>query len=80
MLRNGTLQRWEDAGCPPPGRRPGEDSAPVQRRGAGIPRYADVPPLAGDQGDVADMCLYAGLGCSAIDDVPAVAELMRRLV
>lgn len=79
VLRNATLQRWEDAGCPPPGRRPGEDSAPVVRRGTGIPRYADFPPVAGDEGDVADMCLYAGAGCGAIEDIPAAAELIRRL-
>jgi nitronate monooxygenase len=80
VLRNGTLERWEQAGCPGPGRRPGEDSPPAVRGGAAIPRYDDTPPLAGDAGAVGEMCLYAGAGCAAIDDVPTAAALIDRLV
>ncbi len=79
VLRNGTLERWEEAGCPPPGRRPGEDSSPARRAGTAIPRYGDAPPLAGDTGAVHEMCLYAGAGCAAIDDVPTATELIDRL-
>jgi nitronate monooxygenase len=79
VLRNATLERWEEAGCPPPGRRPGEDSPPATRAGTAIPRYGDAPPLAGDTGALDEMCLYAGVGCSAIDDVPTAAEVIERL-
>jgi NAD(P)H-dependent flavin oxidoreductase YrpB (nitropropane dioxygenase family) len=79
VLRNGTLERWEAAGCPAPGRRPGEDSPPAVRAGSEIPRYHDAPPLAGDAGAVGEMCLYAGTGCAAIEDVPPVAQLIDRL-
>jgi nitronate monooxygenase len=81
VLRNATFERWERAGCPGPGRRPGEDDALATRAGTGtaITRYDDSPPLAGDEGAVDEMCLYAGEGCGAIDDVPAVAELLDRL-
>lgn len=79
VLRNRTLERWEEAGCPAPGRRPGEASPPAFRAGAPIARYDDSPPLAGDAGAVDEMCLYAGAGCAAIGDIPTVAELIARL-
>ena len=70
VLRNATLERWEEAGCPPPGRRPGEESPPAVRAGTAIARYEDAPPLVGDSGAIGEMCLYAGAGCAGIDDVP----------
>jgi nitronate monooxygenase len=79
VLRNPTFERWEAAGCPPRGRRPGEQSPPAVRAGRPIPRYDDNPPAVGDEGAVDEMCLYAGEGCSAIDDVPTVAVLLDRL-
>jgi nitronate monooxygenase len=79
VLRNPTFERWEAAGCPPRGRRPGEGSPPAVRAGRPIPRYDDSPPAAGDEGAVHEMCLYAGQGCSAIEDVPTVAVLLDRL-
>jgi NAD(P)H-dependent flavin oxidoreductase YrpB (nitropropane dioxygenase family) len=79
VLRNGTLEQWEQAGCPAPGRRPGELSPPAFRAGAEIARYNDTPPLAGDTGAIDEMCLYAGAGSGAIDDIPTAAELIGRL-
>ena len=80
VLRNATLDAWEAAGCPWPGARPGEGDE-VLRTAAGriLPRYDDAPPLAGDDGDIAAACLYAGLGVGAIADVPAAAEVVARL-
>jgi NAD(P)H-dependent flavin oxidoreductase YrpB (nitropropane dioxygenase family) len=79
VLRNRTLELWEAAGCPARGHRPGEESPPAVRAGRAIPRYDDSPPLWGDEGAVGEMCLYAGEGCGAIDDVPTVAQLLDRL-
>jgi nitronate monooxygenase len=79
VLRNATLQRWEDAGCPAPGRRPDETETLARRADLAIPRYDDREPLAGDEGAIAEMCLYAGAGCGAIGDVPTAAELIARL-
>jgi nitronate monooxygenase len=79
VLRNLTLERWEDAGCPARGRRPGDGDVVAMRAGTPIARYDDSPPLAGDDGAVEEMCLYAGEGCDAIEDVPAVADLFDRL-
>ena len=79
VLRNPTLERWEAAGCPASGRRPGEDEPTAMRAGQPIARYCDAPPFAGDEGEIGDMCLYAGEGCGAIEDIPTVAQLMDRL-
>ena len=79
VLRNATFERWEEAGCPPPGRRPGEHSPPGVRAGVAIARYEDAPPLVGDSGAIGEMCLYAGAGCAGIDDVPTAAQLVERL-
>jgi nitronate monooxygenase len=79
VLRNDTLERWEAAGCPAPGRRPDEQQALAFHAGAAVARYADDPPLQGDEGALAEMCLYAGAGCGAIDDVPTAAEVVDRL-
>jgi nitronate monooxygenase len=79
VLRTLTLERWEDAGCPARRRRPGDGDVVATRAGTPIARYDDSPPLAGDVGAIEEMCLYAGEGCDAIDDVPAVADLLDRL-
>src|SRR5436190_7266355 len=41
VLRNSTYERWQAAGCPPAGQRPGEG----ERVAAAIPRYAVNMPL-----------------------------------
>jgi NAD(P)H-dependent flavin oxidoreductase YrpB (nitropropane dioxygenase family) len=79
VLRNRTLELWEAAGCPASGRRPGEDEPPAMRGARAIARYHDAPPFAGDEGEIGDMCLYAGEGCGAIEDIPTVAQLVDRL-
>ena len=80
VLRSSTLDRWEAAGCPWPGERPGEGEAVLTRPdGRAVQRYSDAPPLAGDAGDVDAACLYAGSGVGEIDDVPSAGELMARL-
>ena len=61
------------------GRRPGEGDVLATRAGAAIERYSDDPPVTGDEGAIDEMCLYAGEGCGAIEDLPPVAELLERL-
>jgi NAD(P)H-dependent flavin oxidoreductase YrpB (nitropropane dioxygenase family) len=80
VLRNGTLNAWESAGCPPVGRRPNEGQVIVQdTKGPDLKRYDDAPPLAGMQGDILESCLYAGTGCGQIDDIPPARELLTRI-
>ena len=79
VLRNATLEAWEAAGCPPPGRRPGEGETVGEAPGGTILRYEDTAPRAGFTGDVEAMCLYAGTGVARIEDVPSAGDLVRRL-
>ncbi len=80
VLRNSTLETWEDAGCPPAGRRPGEgDRVAVNAAGRTFFRYDDAPPLADTEGNPDAMCLYAGTSCQHVDDLPTVNDLMQRL-
>lgn len=80
VLRNTTLEAWEAAGSPAVGSRPGEgDKVAVTADGEAIFRYEDAAPKQGYTGDIEAMCLYAGTGCGAIDDIPSAGELVERL-
>lgn len=80
VLRNSTLARWEAAGCPPSGQRPGErDVVARLANGKEFVRYEDAPPRTGMSGEVEAMSLYAGSGCDEIDDIPSVRELVEQL-
>ena len=74
VLRNSTYQRWEAAGRPDPGRRPGEG----EELAPGVVRYAVNLPLAGSEGDVEGMAMYAGQGVGAIGAVESAAEIVER--
>ena len=81
VIRNKTLNDWEASGCPPAGRRPGEgDIVARDSSGYEVERYAtDYPRVFYKESLMEDMCLYAGTGCTKINDIPSVSELVRRL-
>lgn len=80
LLRNATFQTWEAAGCPNAGRRWGEgDILGHTANQEPIYRYEDVAPRVGMTGEIEEMCLYAGTGVGAIDDLPPAGDLVRRL-
>ena len=79
VLRNSTLESWEAAGCPPHGRRPGEGDRLASCDGRDYFRYDDAPPRAAMSGNAEAMCMYSGTSCEDIRDLPAVAELVKRL-
>jgi NAD(P)H-dependent flavin oxidoreductase YrpB (nitropropane dioxygenase family) len=74
VLRNSTYERWEAGGCPPSGRRPGEG----EEVAPGIARYAVNMPLAGVEGDVEAMAMYAGQGVGTIEAVEPAAAIVER--
>jgi nitronate monooxygenase len=74
VLRNSTFERWEAAGRPAAGERPGEGEEVAQ----GIPRYAVNLPLSGIEGDVEAMAMYAGQGVAMIDAVEPAAAIVER--
>jgi nitronate monooxygenase len=81
VIRNRTLKIWEDAGCPPPGKRPGEGEIVANdSSGYEIKRYdSDTPAVSFIEGEMRDLCLYAGMGCDKIHDIPSASELVLHL-
>jgi len=81
VLRNGTFIRWDAAGCPPVGKRPGEgDVVATRPDGRTVLRYAVVMPLASFTGNQLLNCaLYAGEGVGFVRDIPTAGDLVVRL-
>jgi nitronate monooxygenase len=79
-LRNGTFERWEAAGCPPVGSRPGEGEVLARRvDGTTVLRYSAYSPMHDLSGAITDMAMYAGQGVEDVRDIPAAADLVIRL-
>jgi nitronate monooxygenase len=79
-LRNPTLTRWEGAGCPPVGRRPGEGDVVARRTdGSSVLRYYLASPDRGLQGTITDLALHAGQSVGDVKDLPPARELVARL-
>ncbi len=81
VLRNSTYDRWDAAGRPPSGRRPGEGELVArQRDGAALLRYSDTSPKPGASGEIEATCLYAGQSAGLVHDVVPAGALVRRIV
>ncbi|MBB5953848.1 nitronate monooxygenase [Saccharothrix tamanrassetensis] len=79
-LRNTTLTRWEAAGRPAAGARPGEHDVIAEHRELGpVRRYADVVPLADHVGDVEAMAMYAGQGVGLATTTEPAASIVADL-
>jgi len=81
VLRNSTYDRWESAGRPPSGQRPGEGE-PVARQSDGtvLLRYSDSGPAPGASGDIEATCLYAGQSAGLVRDILPADRLVKRIV
>lgn len=80
-LRNSTRDRWEAAGSPPPGRRPGEaETVATRPDGSPIARYSSSMPVAGITGDIEALSMWSGQGIGLVDRVQPAAEIVRELV
>jgi nitronate monooxygenase len=79
-LRNSTFVKWDAAGCPPPGKRPGEgDVVATTPDGSKVLRYAFLSPTRALNGAVTECALFAGLGVDFVKDLPTAGELVERL-
>jgi nitronate monooxygenase len=79
-LRNRTFVLWDAAGCPPPGKRPGEaESVATRPDGSKVLRYDWRSPFRGMEGAVTECAMYAGLSVDFVRDLPAAGELVERL-
>lgn len=79
-LRNSTLDRWEEAGRPAGGERPGEDDIiAVFPDGTTVERYSDVHPMVGMTGELEALAFYAGQGVGLISDSRPAGEIVTQL-
>jgi nitronate monooxygenase len=77
VIRNSTVERWEEAGRPEPGGRPGEgEQVALLANGRSLDRYSDMPPLPGMTGDLEALALYAGQSTGLIDRVKPASEIV----
>ena len=79
VLRNQVFERWESAGCPPVGKRPGEGEVVGTLGERKLIRYSTAPPFGKATGALDDLCLYAGQSVEHIDDIPPAGKLVERL-
>jgi NAD(P)H-dependent flavin oxidoreductase YrpB (nitropropane dioxygenase family) len=79
-LPNKTLQLWEEAGRPEPGRGPGESDVIGQTsRGQAILRYHDDFPGAHTTGDLESMVLYAGESVGVMHEILPAGEIVKNI-
>jgi nitronate monooxygenase len=78
-LRNSTVCRWNEAGRPSPGSRPGEGEVVARARGSEVVRYEFENPLPGMTGNVEALALYAGQSAGIIREILPAGEIVRRM-
>jgi nitronate monooxygenase len=83
VLRTDLVEKWERAGRPPSGSRPGEGEqrARLGRAGADIPlvNYAVSPPSELMEGDLSGLAFYAGQSVSLVREILPAGEIVRRI-
>jgi nitronate monooxygenase len=79
-LRNSTVQAWEAAGRPEPGRRPGEgEPVAAQEDTSEVVRYSVSDPVPGMTGELEALALYAGQGVGLLREILPAAEIVRTM-
>ena len=81
IIRNKTFEMWEAAGCPPEGKKPGEEDILVTFKESDekVIRYQSHVPNTDMEGKVTEIGMYAGEGVGHITDIPSVDEVIKRL-
>jgi nitronate monooxygenase len=79
IIRNSTFERWEAAGRPAPGSRPGEgERIGTFPEGSPILRYNVATPWQAMDGDWEAAPHYAGTSAALVRDVQPVADILSR--
>jgi len=80
-IHNSTAERWEAAGRPAPGSRPGEGEV-IAHFASGDPilRYSPAPPMVGTTGDIEALSLWAGQSVALAKRPQPAAEIVAELV
>jgi len=81
VLANETIDRWEAAGEPEPGDRPGEDDVVATTAGGeSIERYDEALATPDVEGDIDAMALYAGQSVGLIEEIRPAGDVVSELV
>ncbi|MEV0401060.1 nitronate monooxygenase [Actinoallomurus sp. NPDC050550] len=81
VIRNSTVSRWEEAGCPRSGQRPGEGEViGAHPNGRSFLRYTDASPWEGFEGDWEAGAHYAGASAPLIHGIEPVARIVASVV
>lgn len=79
-LRNSTVVKWEDAGRPQPGSRPGEGEVVATSKTRGnILRYQSTSPRPDFVGDIEALSMWAGQSVALVRDVKPAAEIVQEI-
>jgi NAD(P)H-dependent flavin oxidoreductase YrpB (nitropropane dioxygenase family) len=80
VLRNKTVEVWEEAGRPPSGKRPGEGEViGVSSVSGQVVRYQSHTPAANTEGDIDAMPLWAGQSVGLVSTVRPAGEIVREI-
>jgi len=80
LLRNSTLTNWENAGSPPPGKRPGEGEVIARSPSAGeIVRYQIYTPGADAEGEIDETAMWAGQDVSLLKRTQPAGEILQEV-
>ncbi|HEX3830992.1 MAG TPA: nitronate monooxygenase [Solirubrobacteraceae bacterium] len=80
-IHNSTAERWEAAGRPAPGSRPGEGDVIAHfASGEPILRYSPAPPMVGTTGEIEALSLWAGQSVALAKQRQPAAEIVAELV
>ncbi len=80
-IHNSTAERWEAAGRPAPGSRPGEGDVIAHfASGEEILRYSPAPPMVGTTGEIEALSLWAGQSVALAKQRKPAAEIVAELV
>lgn len=80
VLRNSTVARWEEAGRPPSGQRPGENEILATSESVGeIVRYRTYTPGADARGNIEALSLWAGQSVALVHKVQPAGDIVREI-
>jgi nitronate monooxygenase len=81
VLRNSTVEKWEEAGRPAPGDRPGEDEQiGTYPNGQSVERYGNDIPVDEMNGETEAMAMYAGQSTGGVKAVQPAATVVCELI
>lgn len=79
-IRNSTIERWEAAGRPPPGQRPGEgDVLATRADGRTLTRYTSMGAYPGTTGDIEALPNWAGQSVGLVTRIQPAGQIVEEL-